>query len=176
MPYTCCGNQPCKTTGCNIGSTWTYSAAFYHQTSLCILLWLECCGLMKFWAFNLSTFFLEHLITKLNYFTGNGVVTTRCMSPLVVLLQCWVKLNFGRFSRDTRKYCMYYMLLSATQCWTAFSSHMRTYCLCRACKWVTIQGETPCDWSWLGTGHKNNILTMDDSRSFRLMNTRKIRS
>ena len=32
----------------------------------------------------------------------------------------------------------------------------------RACKWVTIHGETPRDWSWLGTGHKNNILTMDD--------------
>ena len=28
----------------------------------------------------------------------------------------------------------------------------------------------------MGSGHKNNILTMDDSCSFRLMNTRKIRS
>ena len=43
----------------------------------------------------------------------------------------------------------------------------------RACKWVTIHGD-PHDWSWLGTGHKNNILTMDDSCSFRLMNIRKM--
>ena len=40
----------------------------------------------------------------------------------------------------------------------------------RACKWVTIYGVTLRDWSLLGTkrdkfgiGHKNNILTMDDS-------------
>ena len=32
---------------------------------------------------------------------------------------------------------------------------------------------TEADW---GTGYKNNILMMDDSCSFRLMNTRKIRS
>ena len=33
----------------------------------------------------------------------------------------------------------------------------------------TISGyarETPRDWSWLGTGHKNKILNMDDSCSF----------
>ena len=46
----------------------------------------------------------------------------------------------------------------------------------RACKWVTIRGETPRDLSWWGTGHKNNILKMDDSSSFRLMNTSKIMS
>ena len=45
----------------------------------------------------------------------------------------------------------------------------------RACKWVTIHGETSRDWIWLGTGHKNNILTTDDSCSFRLRNTRTIR-
>ena len=43
------------------------------------------------------------------------------------------------------------------------------------CKCVTIHGEIPHDWRWLGTGYKNNILTTDDNCSFWLMNTRKIR-
>ena len=38
----------------------------------------------------------------------------------------------------------------------------------KQCKCVTIHGETPRDWSWLGAGHKNDILTTDDSYSFRL--------
>ena len=33
----------------------------------------------------------------------------------------------------------------------------------RACKWVMIHGGIPRDWSWLQTGHKNNIITTDDS-------------
>ena len=44
-----------------------------------------------------------------------------------------------------------------------------------ACKWVMIHGKTPRDWSRLRTGHKNNIIMMEDSCSFRLLNTRKIR-
>ena len=47
----------------------------------------------------------------------------------------------------------------------------------RACKWVTIHGETPRDSVRLELiGDKNNILTMDDNCSFRLMDTRKITS
>ena len=38
----------------------------------------------------------------------------------------------------------------------------------RAFRCVTIHAETPRNWSWLGTAHKNNILTTDDSCSFRL--------
>ena len=37
-----------------------------------------------------------------------------------------------------------------------------------------IHGETPCDWSCLGTGHKSNILTTDDSCSFRPMQSKAI--
>ena len=61
-------------------------------------------------------------------------------------------------------------------CLLTTHTNYRWLCACTVCKWVTIHGETPRDLSWLGTGHKNNILTMDDSCSFRLTNTRKVRS